>query len=472
LNSLGFDGLNDFVAVPNYAAIQLSVSDFSIDAWVLRRLPDQGRRVIVSKLRQMAVALGPRGYEFYLNNGVMNLFLGGVVAQNFNSGVIVPADNAWHHVAVTVRRGNGVVRFYLDGVQVFFQAAAITAPLANNSRLYVGAGTFPMPNSFFHGGIDEVEIFNRALSPVEIASLWAANYTGKCKVWCSVPWDVSIPRTANCVTVQARICNNLPVPMPVTWAANGPMPFVPPNGSVVLPPFTCTNIPIQVCRPTNTFPVGAVVQWTFTIQPGTACPIVCTGSVINSGPIIIAVPTDPVGIPGTNRTAVVSVDVGGLAPGQLLRLRAVGPDMEPDMSQISLNGLPPGESWIIGAPAGAGGLQASAPGSLGVPVRFVADDPSGTYTILIEADVDTDGEFDTLSSFDLENPVVSPPTILVRYGTNGYYLDWMDEGDGLGTLEAAGTPEGPWDPVPNAAPGYPVAPTFPQQYFRIAVPGE
>src|ERR1043166_8663639 len=58
LNSLHFDGVNDFVRVPNYAAILLNASDFSIDAWLLREVPDQGRRVIVSKFGQIPGAVG------------------------------------------------------------------------------------------------------------------------------------------------------------------------------------------------------------------------------------------------------------------------------------------------------------------------------------------------------------------------------------------------------------------------------
>ena len=467
LNSLCFDGVNDFVRVPNYAGIVLSTSDLSIDAWVLRRPQDQGRRVIVSKVGNVAVAAGPRGYEYYLNNGVMNLALLGPVAQNFNSGIVVPPDNQWHHVTVTVRRGgNGAVRFYLDGAQVNAQFGAITAPIGSSAALYVGAGTSPAPNSFFRGYIDEVEIFNRVLTPAEIASLWNAHQAGKCKIKCSIPWDKTFPPGVNCITVTAQICNNSGVAQPIAWTAYGPLPISPASGSFNLGPYSCTNFPITLCRPTNNLPVGAQVIWNLSVSAGNNCPMVCMGSVINPGLVVVTnVPVGPVLIAGTNLTATVRIGLNGLPPGQPVRIRAIGPDMEPDLSTISLNGLPPGQPVIVG-----GG--AIAPAALEIPltIRFVQADAIGSYPILIEADLDGDGAFDTLESFDVENPVVAPPTIRIVRSAAGDQLIWENEGDGVGVLESAERVDGPWTEVPGAVPGFPLNLSGRMKFFRVAVP--
>jgi hypothetical protein len=478
LNSRSFDGLNDLVRVPHYAAIGLSVSDFTIDAWILPR-QNTGNRTIVSKVQTpLPGTLTPtRGYEFTLKLGRLNLDLFGVVNQSFDSGVNVPLDNQWHHVAVTVRRGaGGLVRFYLDGALVNAQPGPITAPLGNSTRLQVGHTTQvgPGPMVPFSGAIDEVEIFRRALLPAEIASLWNAGRAGKCKIKCAIPWDVSYPPGVNCITVLARICNCSGVPQPITWTATGPMPIPNPTGSFILPPFTCTNVPIVLCRPTNGQPVGAVVKWNLSVQAGDQCPIVCMGSVINPGRLVIRVPDLPIGIPGTARVEQVRVSLNGLPPGQPVRLRAIGPDMEPDLVALSLNGLPPGEPWIrrggAAAAGGDGGLPAD--DTFDVPVRFVESDPIGLYTILIETDLDGDGAFDTVASFDVENPVVPPPTLQITNRDGRYFLLWEDGGDGFGILETSKEVDGPWDPIPNALPAYPVDPSELKQFFRVVVPGE
>ena len=464
VNSLGFDGGNDFVRVPNYAAIMLNASDLSIDAWVRRGGNDPGRRVLVSKVGQVAGAIGLRGYEYYLNNGVMNLALGGVVPQNFNSGVMVPADGNWHHVAVTVRRGGfGLVRFYLDGAIVNAAGGPITLPLGNNRALFVGAGTFPVPNGFFRGQIDEVEIFNRALTPVEVSALWNAHRAGKCKITCAIRPIVHI-QTGNCVTVNARLCNNNAVPQTIHYEAGGPAIVPPQSGSVTLPPFTCTTIPILLCRPAN-LPPNATSPWTLSVSSETQCPMVCTGLVVNHG-ISVTGPDGPTGLPGTNRTGTVRLDVAGLPSDVPLRLRAIGPDMEPDLQYVSLNGLPPGVPWILeGVSGGAKSARKNLEDGLDVSVRFSDADPVGLYTILVEADLDGDGIFEPLNSFSVENTVVTPPTIRLVNGV----LEWDDMGDGLGTLESAETIDGPWSPVPGG-PGTPLDTGGPMKFYRIAVP--
>ena len=467
LNSLSFDGVNDFVRVPNYAGIVLSTSDLSIDAWVRRTTQDQGRRVIVSKVRQSAVALNARGYEYYLNNGIMNLALLGPVAQNYNSGVAVPLDNQWHHVTVTVRRAaGGSVRFYLDGVLVNALAGPITAPIGNNSPLYVGAGTWPAPNSFFRGGIDEVEIFNRVLTPAEIAGLWNAKQAGKCKITCKIPWDKTFPPGVNCITVTAMICNNSAVTVPINWNAYGPLPISPATGTFNLGPFSCTNIPITLCRPTNSFPIGQQLIWNLAVTAGNQCPMICMGSVINPGPIVVTNnPGGPIVIAGTNNVGIVRIGLNGLPPGQPVRIRAIGPDMEPDQVAISLNGLPPGQPVIVG-----GGGFAAAATDIPLGIRFVQPDAMGDYVLIIETDVDGDGDYDTLESIDVQNPLVPPPTIQIRSTRQGPELFWQDEGDGLGALESAKDVEGPWSEIPGALPGYLLNPTEPMEFFRVAVP--
>jgi len=475
LNSLCFDGLNDYVRVPNYAAIVLSFSHFSIDTWALRRDPATGgRRVIVSKMRQ--VQGGVAGYEFYLNNGVMNLLLRTPLgAFNFNSGVVVPQDNNWHFLAVTVQRGApNVVRFYLDGNPVAVVAGALNGGVGNSSPLLVGSRSFPGVGDFFSGCLDELEIFRRVLTPLEIQQLWRAGRAGKCKIRKIIPWDVPFPPGSNCITVNVTICNDSAVPQPILWNASGPLPILTPSGNVVVPPFTCVTVPVTLCRPTNGVPVGSAVIWNFTISGPGLCPMTMMGSVINPGPIVVVVPVDPVPIPGTNVTRRVPISLNGLPPGQPIRLRAIGPDMEPDQVAVSLNGLPPGTPWIIG-----GGGFVPAADNIPVPVQFVDADPIGLYTILVEVDLDGDGDFDTLVSFDVTNPAVPPPTLSIRkVGAGRVQLDWSDEGDGLGTLESAPVLEGQtdvfnnelWTPVPGGVPGIILPASERQHYFRVAMP--
>ena len=73
----------------------------------------------------------------------------------------------------------------------------------------------------------------------------------------------------------------------------------------------------------------------------------------------------------------------------------------------------------------------------------------------------------TASSY---NPVVPPPTLHILKNGPGYFLDWADEGDGLGLLETSPAVDGDWSVIPGGAPGYPVNLNEPHRFFRLALP--
>jgi hypothetical protein len=140
--------------------------------------------------------------------------------------------------------------------------------------------------------------------------------------------------------------------------------------------------------------------------------------------------------------------------------------MEPDTQYLSLNGLPPGVPWELSGVSLAGGKGASkVADGLDVPIHFDGEDPGGHYTILLEADLDGDGEYEPLSSFAAQNSVVSPPTIRIVNGQ----LWWDDMGDGLGNLESADSLDGPWTLVPGG-PGTPIDTGGSMKFYRIGVP--
>ena len=75
--------------------------------------------------------------------------------------------NCWYHVAVTVN--NNDCNFYVDGVVTGKWGSGFTKPASGNSKpAYIGRRDNGL---YFDGTIDEVQIYNRALSAEEIQSL-------------------------------------------------------------------------------------------------------------------------------------------------------------------------------------------------------------------------------------------------------------------------------------------------------------
>ena len=81
----------------------------------------------------------------------------------------IPADDAWHHVAVTVDASN--VTLYADGAMVAQQASPAVTPadFAGTTDNWLGRSQFSDPG--LDGAIDELRISCRAYTPDEIAML-------------------------------------------------------------------------------------------------------------------------------------------------------------------------------------------------------------------------------------------------------------------------------------------------------------
>lgn len=97
-----------------------------------------------------------------------------VAGQATQSGVMLN-DGRWHQVATTWQSSTGDVRVFVDGVSMFGATLAQGATLPSGGTLVLGqeqdclGGCFELSQQF-HGELDEVALFDRALTPDEIAT--------------------------------------------------------------------------------------------------------------------------------------------------------------------------------------------------------------------------------------------------------------------------------------------------------------
>ncbi|MFO0976766.1 MAG: carboxypeptidase regulatory-like domain-containing protein [Planctomycetaceae bacterium] len=160
-DSFLFDGQHNYVALGNPAALRLQ--DLTISAWVRRE--ENGSGSIFS--------YGPFGYGFgFLPNG--KLFLSQVALSQVESQTLAVSDADWHHVAVT--RSGGTVTFYVDGKQEDVLGFLPSFSFTTNAAIG-GMESNGSEDISFAGRIDEVAVFNRALTAVELARV-ASNADG------------------------------------------------------------------------------------------------------------------------------------------------------------------------------------------------------------------------------------------------------------------------------------------------------
>lgn len=127
-------------------------SAFTLEAWVLNP-SNQSFETVMS--------LGS-DRDVYLSDGVLNLYTG---SANYTFGTV--ATNTWQHVAVV--SDGSTVRAYVEGSQ---QGSAQNAALGSlTAPLQVGSWIEGSSNSdFLSGTLDEVRVYNRALSATEIGT--------------------------------------------------------------------------------------------------------------------------------------------------------------------------------------------------------------------------------------------------------------------------------------------------------------
>ena len=191
--ALSFDSVDDYVEVANQSELNFGTGDFSIDAWVLT---NDSVAVATIADKRSGTNANPLGYSLYLWNGQLGLQLADNSGfNNYNSSAFV-ADGQWHHIAVTVDRNDtSGLRFYVDGNLVdTSDPTPYNGSLTNTGVFRIASHSYDQDTNFmFEGVVDELELFNRALTAGEVNSIWAADSLGKCKTVTDIQENESLP---------------------------------------------------------------------------------------------------------------------------------------------------------------------------------------------------------------------------------------------------------------------------------------
>jgi len=103
----------------------------------------------------------------------------------------------WYHVAVVVQRNSQ--RLYVNGEEI---SSSEHHPIAFAYRAFLGvsANQDTPVGSYFRGTIDDVHIYNRALSESEVHTLYES------ESYCEYTWEGTVPlrRHAQSACVRSR----------------------------------------------------------------------------------------------------------------------------------------------------------------------------------------------------------------------------------------------------------------------------
>jgi pimeloyl-ACP methyl ester carboxylesterase len=172
-----FDGVDDRISVNNHSSLNFS-SSFTSTFWTkMNTWAEAGNnaRGIISKKPND----GSTGYVFYkdgYSQSKVNFRMKGSSAIDYNfsnSDVII---NQWEFWSMVYNSTSGKVTIYKNGVLDKTINTGNIGNMTNSSPFYIGfSETW---SGYFNGSIDDVRMYNRALSNVEVLTLYNSENSG------------------------------------------------------------------------------------------------------------------------------------------------------------------------------------------------------------------------------------------------------------------------------------------------------
>ena len=163
--SLEFDGSDDGINCGNHSSLQMT-ADVTVSAWIKTSLTTTQQQII-----QRGADWVMNGFSLFVRSNDQVAIMLSNSGYPYATSSVTVTDGNWHHV-VGVRDssgGAGSLKIYVDGLDEGSVDGGTDA-MANGEEVWIGSGT--NGGSPFEGLIDDVSIFNSALSAGEVTAIW------------------------------------------------------------------------------------------------------------------------------------------------------------------------------------------------------------------------------------------------------------------------------------------------------------
>src|SRR3989344_80021 len=166
-NNAAFDGIGDFIEVADNAELDLTAA-VSVAGWIFVDSTAAQQGTVAAKWGDLAE--NQRGYLLAIHTDETPRFYVSHTGVDFPSAVGAPIADGWHYLVGTF--DGTTISLYVDNVLVDTTVSG-GAIFSNNESLLIGAndGFGGVLRKFTTGGVDEVRIYDRALTVEEVAAL-------------------------------------------------------------------------------------------------------------------------------------------------------------------------------------------------------------------------------------------------------------------------------------------------------------
>ncbi len=183
--AIQFDGNDDYIDCGNGDSLQITGA-ITLEAWV-KLTATSSWDGIISKAIWDETSSGyvNTGYELKFNNNTNKIDFWLSQGGDESTKMEVTANTAltlgkWYHVAA-VFSPSSFLKIYINGIEDVSVTSGVYASIYNSTRpLYIGVGAHnpASDNEYFHGSLDEVRIWNIALTADQIRETMCKRLSG------------------------------------------------------------------------------------------------------------------------------------------------------------------------------------------------------------------------------------------------------------------------------------------------------
>lgn len=175
-----FDGVTSYISVLDNPALRLANTNITLSTWVKLDAynPSYGCNILTKHITgsNNGWAWGITGTGGTAPKGIVTYGPGGnsLLAQ----GTTVIALNQWHMVTSVYNLATQQLSIYVDGTLNNVSTNILSPNPAITTSLYIGRDdpTVPTNGYFFQGALDDLRIYNRALTAIEVKKLFVLTY--------------------------------------------------------------------------------------------------------------------------------------------------------------------------------------------------------------------------------------------------------------------------------------------------------
>ncbi|WP_406334487.1 exo-alpha-sialidase [Streptomyces sp. NBC_00203] len=184
--ALAFDGADDAVRLPYQDQLPLGTKDFTASLW-FRYTATTGEQPLL-----WMGGIGTSQPQVWLRGEPASNRITGLITTRNGAAAPTSAsvrtsgaynDGQWHHLAL--RRGGGQLTLFVDGTTV--STADVPGSVSRNSPFGVHIGQRLDSRAYFTGAIDDVRVYDRALSDEELSAAPSRSVTRDTVLW--LPMD-------------------------------------------------------------------------------------------------------------------------------------------------------------------------------------------------------------------------------------------------------------------------------------------